>query len=171
MKLLTKSKYIAGLQCPKFLWVQYHDRDRIPEPDAMAQHLFSEGDKVGELAKQLYPGGIDIDFGQFKDNLTKSKELLKSLNFDESTRIKDFNTEELNRIQKKLEDDYIIEGNLKRERIGNIKRLKEIKSYRGSRHAKNLTVRGQRTKTNSRTVRGNKRLTMGSGKTDSAQKT
>jgi len=76
MKLLTKSKYIAGLQCPKFLWVQYHDRDRIPEPDAMAQHLFSEGDKVGELAKQLYPGGIDIDFGQFKDNLTKSKELL-----------------------------------------------------------------------------------------------
>ncbi len=103
--------------------------------------------------------------------LTRSKKLLKDLNLKESTRIKDFNTEELNRIQKKLEDDYIIEGNLKRERIGNIKRLKEIKSYRGSRHAKNLTVRGQRTKTNSRTVRGNKRLTMGSGKTDSAQKT
>jgi hypothetical protein len=76
MKLLTKSKYIAGLQCPKLLWVQYHDRDRIPEPDAMAQHLFKEGDKVGEMAKKLYPTGIDIDFGEFKNNLAKSKELL-----------------------------------------------------------------------------------------------
>ncbi|MBT3395202.1 DUF2779 domain-containing protein [archaeon] len=77
MKLLTKSKYLAGLQCPKYLWVQYHDRDRIPEPGAMAKHLFKEGDKVGEMAKKLYPEGIDISFDSFKENLTKSKELLK----------------------------------------------------------------------------------------------
>ena len=77
MALLTKSKYLAGLQCPKYLWVMYHDKDRIPEPDAMAQHLFSEGDKVGEMAKKLYPDGIDISFDDFKENITKSKELLK----------------------------------------------------------------------------------------------
>ncbi len=103
--------------------------------------------------------------------LSRSKKILKDLNLKEDTRIKDFSAEELNKIQKKLEEDYIIEGNLKRDRIANIKRLKEIRSYRGSRHIKNLTVRGQRTKTNSRTVRGNKRLTMGSGKTTAAQKT
>ena len=103
--------------------------------------------------------------------LTRSKDILKDLNLKEDIRIKDFSTEDLNKIQKKLEDDYIIEGNLKRDRIANIKRLKEIRSYRGSRHIKNLTVRGQRTKTNSRTVRGNKRITMGSGKTLASQKT
>ena len=103
--------------------------------------------------------------------LSRSKKILKDLNLKEDIRIKDFSTEELNKIQKKLEEEYIIEGNLKRDRIANIKRLKEIRSYRGSRHIKNLTVRGQRTKTNSRTVRGNKRVTMGSGKTAAAQKT
>ncbi len=57
-----------------------------------------------------------------------------------------------------------IEGDLKREVAGNIKRLKDIKSYRGSRHARNLPSRGQRTKTNSRTRRGNVRKTMGTGR-------
>jgi small subunit ribosomal protein S13 len=57
-----------------------------------------------------------------------------------------------------------LEGDLKREVAGNIKRLKDIGAYRGSRHAKRLPARGQRTKTNSRTVRGNVRKTMGSGR-------
>lgn len=57
-----------------------------------------------------------------------------------------------------------IEGDLKREKANNIKRLMDIGSYRGTRHSKRLPVRGQNTKTNSRTVRGNKRSTMGSGK-------
>jgi len=57
-----------------------------------------------------------------------------------------------------------IEGDLKREVAGNIKRLKDIGAYRGSRHQRNLPTRGQRTKTNSRTVRGNVRKTMGSGR-------
>ena len=59
---------------------------------------------------------------------------------------------------------FKIEGDLRREIGGNVKRLKDIGSYRGSRHARRLPVRGQRTKTNSRTVRGNVRKTMGSGK-------
>ncbi len=71
-------------------------------------------------------------------------------------------TEE-NAIRKALEG-YILEGDLKREVSGNIKRLKDILANRGMRHSRRLPVRGQRTRTNSRTVRGNVRKTMGSGK-------
>lgn len=76
---------------------------------------------------------------------------------------KDLNTAEENDIRKIVEG-LKIEGDLKREIGANIKRLKDIKSYRGTRHARGLPVRGQRTKTNSRTRRGNVRKTMGSGK-------
>ena len=72
-------------------------------------------------------------------------------------------TEQENAVREKVEA-FTIEGELRRETGGNIKRLKDIKSYRGSRHAKRLPARGQRTKTNSRTVRGNVRKTMGSGR-------
>lgn len=65
---------------------------------------------------------------------------------------------------RRIIETFKIEGDLKREVSGNIKRLKDIGSYRGSRHAKRLPARGQRTKTNSRTVRGNVRKTMGSGR-------
>ena len=65
---------------------------------------------------------------------------------------------------RKLVEGFKIEGDLKREVASNIKRLKDIKAYRGSRHARHLPTRGQRTKTNSRTVRGNTRKTMGSGR-------
>jgi small subunit ribosomal protein S13 len=71
--------------------------------------------------------------------------------------------EEENTIRKAIET-MKTEGTLKREVSANVKRLKDIKSYRGSRHARRLPVRGQRTKTNSRTIRGNVRHTMGSGK-------
>jgi small subunit ribosomal protein S13 len=75
----------------------------------------------------------------------------------------DLSAEDENKIRKLLEG-YKIEGDLKREVAGNIKRLKDIQSYRGTRHMKNLPARGQNTQTNSRTVRGNVRKTMGSGK-------
>lgn len=65
---------------------------------------------------------------------------------------------------RKLVEGYTLEGDLKREVSQNIKRLKDILAYRGMRHSRGLTTRGQRTKTNSRTVRGNKRVTMGSGR-------
>ena len=74
---------------------------------------------------------------------------------------KDITVEQENAIRKIIEE-LKIEGDLKREVAGNIKRLKDIKSYRGSRHSKNLPTRGQRTKTNARTKRGAKN-TMGTG--------
>lgn len=65
---------------------------------------------------------------------------------------------------RKIVEGFTLEGDLKREVSQNIKRLKDIIAYRGMRHSRGLTTRGQRTKTNSRTVRGNKRVTMGSGR-------
>ena len=103
--------------------------------------------------------------------LTTSQKILNSLKLDKNARIKDISEEDINKLRQIIEKDLTVEGELRREKISNIKRLKEIKAYRGTRHAKGLPARGQRTKTNSRTVRGNKRLTMGSGKTNAAQKT
>lgn len=80
-----------------------------------------------------------------------------------SLKPKDLTVDQENAIRKVVEE-HKIEGDLKREVAGNIKRLKDIKSYRGSRHAKGLPSRGQRTKTNSRTRRGNVRKTMGTGR-------
>jgi small subunit ribosomal protein S13 len=79
-------------------------------------------------------------------------------------RVQDLNDEQTNRLREIVEKKYRVEGELKRDVLSNIKRLKEVGSYRGTRHIKNLPARGQRTKTNSRTVRGNVRRTMGSGK-------
>ncbi len=76
---------------------------------------------------------------------------------------KDLSAAEEQKIRSLIEA-YTIEGDLRRDVTGNIKRLKDIKAYRGVRHMKGLPTRGQRTKTNSRTVRGNTRKTMGSGK-------
>lgn len=102
--------------------------------------------------------------------LTTSQKILKETAISFDTRIKDLSEEDLNKLRKRIEV-LRVEGELRRDNISNIKRLKEIRSYRGIRHIRNLPVKGQRTKTNSRTVRGNKRLTMGSGKAPSAQKT
>ncbi len=76
-KLLTKSKYLVGLQCSKYLWVMLNEPDRIPKPDASTQHRFDEGHLIGELAKKLFPDGIDIPADDFKDNLRQTEELLK----------------------------------------------------------------------------------------------
>jgi small subunit ribosomal protein S13 len=102
--------------------------------------------------------------------LTTAQKILTEINVDFSTRVKDLNDDQLNLLRKRIEK-LLVEGELRRDKAANIKRLREIKCYRGNRHAKSLPVKGQRTKTNSRTVRGNKRMTMGSGKTTAAQKT
>jgi len=94
---------------------------------------------------------------------TRSRKILTSTKVDFSSKPKDISADAENSIRKMIEE-FSLEGNLKREKSQNIKRLKEIKSYRGTRHMKRLPVRGQRTKTNSRTVRGNVRKTMGSGR-------
>lgn len=107
----------------------------------------------------------------FGIGLSLSKKIIKELKIDGKKKTKDLTDEEVNRLRIEIEKKYRVEGDLKREILSNIKRLKEIGSYRGTRHAKNLPARGQRTKTNSRTVRGNVRRTMGSGRKPAAQKT
>lgn len=82
---------------------------------------------------------------------------------DPIKKAKDITVDEENRLRALIEA-YTIEGDLRREVSNNIKRLKDIKAYRGVRHMKGLPTRGQRTKTNSRTIRGNVRKTMGSGR-------
>lgn len=95
---------------------------------------------------------------------TRAQEALKAAKINPHTRTKDLNEAEVNGLREFIEKNFKVEGELRRDVMGHVKRLKEIGSYRGSRHAKNLPVHGQRTKTNSRTVRGNVRKTMGSGK-------
>lgn len=103
---------------------------------------------------------------------TRSNKILADAKVDKDIRVKDLKEADVNTLREIVEKKFTVEGDLRREVQSNIKRLREIGCYRGLRHAKHLPVRGQRTKTNSRTVRGNKRVTMGSGKSKSAlQKT
>jgi small subunit ribosomal protein S13 len=94
-----------------------------------------------------------------------AKKVLVATGVDGNIRVKDLNEEDVNKLRTQIEKNLKVEGELRREVMGNIKRLKDIGSYRGSRHAKGLPARGQHTKTNNRTVRGNVRRTMGSGRT------
>ncbi len=95
---------------------------------------------------------------------TSAKKILKQAQVDESIRVKDLSDDQVNAIRAIVDKNFTVEGELRRETLQDIKRLKDIGSYRGSRHTKRLPARGQRTKTNSRTVRGNKRMTAGSGR-------
>ncbi|MFA6257515.1 MAG: 30S ribosomal protein S13 [Candidatus Paceibacterota bacterium] len=95
--------------------------------------------------------------------ISSARKILDQVGIDYGKKSKDLTLDEENNIRLIVEK-ISIEGNLKREVASNIKRLKDIKSYRGVRHMKRLPVRGQRTKTNSRTIRGNVRKTMASGK-------
>ncbi len=90
--------------------------------------------------------------------------ILKELEVSPLKRVKDLSEDEQNKVRDFVEKKIKVEGELKHEVRGNIKRLKEVGCYRGLRHQKGLPVRGQRTKTNTRTVRGNVRRTMGSGR-------
>lgn len=102
---------------------------------------------------------------------TSAKQILSQAQIDESIRVKDLTPDQEDRIREMIEGVYKTEGDLRREVKANIKRLMDIKAYRGVRHSKRLPVRGQRTKTNSRTVRGNKRNLATSGKKKAAAKT
>ena len=93
----------------------------------------------------------------------RAKSIVVSAKVDPLKKSKDITADEENKLRALIEE-FTIEGDLRREVSSNIKRLKDIKAYRGVRHMKGLPTRGQRTKTNSRTVRGNVRKTMGSGR-------
>jgi small subunit ribosomal protein S13 len=109
--------------------------------------------------------GLSYLFGVGRKNVV---DILKKAQIDGTKRLKTLTEEEQRKLQKVLEE-YKTEGDLKVEIQGNIKRLREIGSYRGIRHTRNLPVRGQRTKSNARTKRG-KRMTIGAIKKEAAVK-
>lgn len=95
---------------------------------------------------------------------TRAKQVLAKAQVSEDIRAKDLTADQENTIRTIVEKEYRVEGDLRRDVLSHIKRLKDVGAYRGTRHAKSLPARGQRTKTNSRTVRGNVRKTAGSGR-------
>lgn len=101
---------------------------------------------------------------------TTSAKILKKVGIEPDERLKNINEQKIEQIRNIIEKEFVVEGDLRVSVGQNIKRLKEIGSYRGSRHVKNLPVRGQRTKTNARTKRG-KKVTVGSGRKKAAEKT
>jgi len=102
--------------------------------------------------------------------LTTSQKILATTGVSADTRVKDLTEAEIGKLREYIDKNCQVEGDLQRQVSMNIKRLKEIKCYRGLRHTANLPVHGQRTKTNARTKRGRK-ITMGSGRKKSAAKT
>ncbi|MFA5230376.1 MAG: 30S ribosomal protein S13 [Candidatus Paceibacterota bacterium] len=113
--------------------------------------------KIGYSLPYIYGVGIPL-----------AKKILKDLKIDENIRTKDITVDELKQIQDYIEKHFNVENELRRETRKNISRLINIGSYRGYRHSRHLPVRGQRTKTNTRTVRGNVRKSVGSGRAKAA---
>lgn len=110
--------------------------------------------------------GLTYIYGIGRSNVVG---LLKAVNIEPNRRIKTLTDEEVNKISKIVEKDYMVEGDLRRSVADNIKRLKEIGAYRGVRHTRGLPSRGQRTRSNARTKRG-KRKTIGAMKKDDRAK-
>jgi len=79
-QLLSKSKYLKGLQCPRLLWTAIHDKAKIPKPDESQQHIFEQGHLIGEIAKKWFPDGIDIscDRSEFIKNIEETEKLLNA---------------------------------------------------------------------------------------------
>lgn len=76
-KLLTKRRYMYGLQCPKYLWVTFEKPELIPELDIVAQYRINERKLVGELVEQLFPGGIKIPFDDFANHIEQTRSIIR----------------------------------------------------------------------------------------------
>jgi len=100
-----------------------------------------------------------------------SKKILDEMKIDINKKASDLSAKEVNDLKSYIEKNYKIEGDLRRQIMINVKRLKDVGAWRGIRHMKGLPVRGQKTKTNNRTIRGNVRKTMGSGRKPAAAPT
>lgn len=100
----------------------------------------------------------------FGIGLTTSKRILDATKVDPDTRTQDLTDDDVARLKREIEENYRVEGDLRREIAMNIDRLKRIRSYRGLRHQRNLPCRGQRTKTNARTRRGKRKMITGKKK-------
>ncbi len=116
--------------------------------------------------KQIYAALTAI----YGINFSSSKKILDLAKIDSAKKVKDLTEAEVDEIRILIEKNYKVEGDLRSQVSQNVKRLKEIGTYRGERHSKNLPIYGQRTKTNARTKRG-KKITIGSGRKKSADKT
>ncbi len=106
------------------------------------------------------PAEKRIEYGLtyiFGIGLVSSRKILAAINLNPDVRVKDLTSENIAAIQKEINQNFKVEGDLRKELSLNIKRLQEIQSYRGIRHKKGLPVRGQRTKTNARTRKGPRR--------------
>jgi small subunit ribosomal protein S13 len=101
---------------------------------------------------------------------SRSHEILEQAEVNPDTRVKDLSEAEVTRLRQIIDRDFVVEGDLRRERAMNIKRLTEIGCYRGLRHRRNLPVHGQRTKTNARTSKGPKKTVAGRGRRKGAKK-
>lgn len=99
------------------------------------------------------------------------KDILAHFEIEPTTLLKDIDPKKIIELRNYIENNYIVEADLRRQVQSNIKRLVDINSYRGTRHKRGLPTRGQRTRTNSRTRRGNVRRTAGSGRAKAASKT
>ncbi|MBI5332370.1 MAG: hypothetical protein HZB65_02270 [Candidatus Aenigmarchaeota archaeon] len=77
-QILTKSKYILGLECPRHLWITFNQPEKIRKVTLAEEFKFSEGDKVGQLAKTLFSGGIDLSVENYSENIQKTKEAMKN---------------------------------------------------------------------------------------------
>lgn len=122
---------------------------------------------MARIAGVTLPANKRIDIGLtaiFGIGRTTAHKILAETGVPVDVKVKDLTETQTGKLRDAVEKGLKVEGELRRDVLSNIKRLKEIGSYRGSRHVKALPVRGQRTKTNSRTIRGNVRRTMGSGK-------
>jgi small subunit ribosomal protein S13 len=101
---------------------------------------------------------------------SRSQNILEQAEVNPDTRVKDLSEAEVSRLRQIIDRDLIVEGDLRRERAMNIKRLTEIGCYRGLRHRRGLPVRGQRTKTNARSRKGPKKTVAGRGRRKGAKK-
>ena len=101
---------------------------------------------------------------------TASKEILTKTSINPNTRVQDLSEAEVTRLRQTIDQDYMVEGDLRREVAMNIKRLTEIGSYRGLRHRRHLPLHGQRTRTNARTRKGPKKTVAGRGRRRGAKK-
>jgi small subunit ribosomal protein S13 len=123
--------------------------------------------------------GVDIPVGKqvwvslqyiYGIGRTRSFEILEKCGVESTIRVNDLAEGEVNTIREMIDKEYIVEGDLRKEKDLNIKRLMEIGSYRGVRHRRNLPVRGQRTRTNARSRRGSKKTVAGRGQKRGATK-
>jgi small subunit ribosomal protein S13 len=137
------------------------------------QNINKGKDKMARIAginlsdnKQIYAALTAI----YGINFSSSKKILDLAKIDSAKKVKDLTEAEVDEIRILIEKNYKVEGDLRSQVSQNVKRLKEIGTYRGERHSKNLPIYGQRTKTNARTKRG-KKITIGSGRKKSADKT